>query len=476
MKTRALGLVAALFASPALADPATVQGAENLIQVFQTYFGAGAQAISVVAHGDIYDLTLDLQPMLGHATGAGVTGHVSPIALQLGDNGDGTWAVSLDQPIVIDLSMPQAFDLKETIASMSFKGTFDERLATFIQAKSTFSGLTIAQTIHAPNAPPQTVDMAMDSGILDSTAHASAARGTDFSTTIDVSGLSQTMTTPAMAGEAAMPVTIKAESLTETVTGTQFMWAEMVQLAAWLAAHPDPTTQQAELKAILTAAMPFFGTMQGSGTVHLLSVDTPMGALGVKELGFALTMNGAVTDGNIQEAITLSGLTLPAGLVPAWAEPLVPQAMSLDVQVGDFDAAAAVTTALSALDLPADRTTGPEFDAKLQAALLPKGTVTLTLNPAALRGAAYELTYEGAMVMGPDMDLPTGTATITLTGADALTAVLNAAPDDMKAQAMMGFAMARGMAKAQGDKLVWQIEAATPGALSINGMDLMGGK
>jgi hypothetical protein len=149
--------------------------------------------------------------------------------------------------------------------------------------------------------------------------------------------------------------------------------------------------------------------------------------------------------------------------------------MSLDVQVTDFDPAAAITAALSALDQPAGSAMGPEFDATLQAALLPMGAVTITLNPGSLTGAGYALTYEGTMVAGPDTEIPTGKATVTLTGAEALTAALNAAPDDMKAQAMMGFGMAQGMAKAEGDKLIWEIDAATPGALSVNGMALMGG-
>jgi hypothetical protein len=256
------------------------------------------------------------------------------------------------------------------------------------------------------------------------------------------------------------------------------MGAQILQLAAWATAHPDDAALQADqagLKALLVAAMPFFGNMQSTGTVDMLSVDTPMGAMGIEKLGFAVDVNGAVADGKFREGLSISGLTLPAGLVPDWAAPLVPQTLSLDVQVTDFDPAAAITAALSALDLPAGTATGPEFDAKLQAALLPKGTVTITLNPGSLTGADYELTYEGGMVVGPETELPTGKATVTLTGADALTAALNAAPDDMKAQAMMGFGMAQGMAKAEGDKLIWEIDAATPGALSVNGMALLGG-
>ena len=478
MKKLALALVPFFLASPALAQPATQQGAERLTQVFQTYFGPGADVISVAANGDVYDLTVDVQPLIAQGKDAGLTGSVSPIAMQLVDNGDGTWGFSLDQAVSIDLSMPKALVVKEDIASLSLTGTFDESLLSFTDMKGAFSGITLAETIYAPDAPPQTVEATMDAGTMQSTSRVAAAGGTDFDATFTATGLTETMTTPALDGEPAMPITIKAESLSQTVTASQLMGAQIFQLVAWFTAHPDEAAMKADqpgLKALLSAAMPFFGNIQGTGTVDMLSVDTPMGAMGIEKLGFAVEMNGAVPDGKFREGLSISGLTLPAGLVPDWAAPLVPQTMSLDVQVTDFNPGAAITAALSALDLPAGSATGPEFDAKLQAALLPKGTVTITLNPGALTGAGYALTYEGTMVVGPDTEIPTGKATVTLTGADALTAALNGAPDDMKAQAMMGFGMAQGMAKAEGGKLIWEIDAATPGALSVNGMALMGG-
>jgi hypothetical protein len=465
-------------ASPVFAEPATQQGAEHLTQVFQTYFGPGADVVRVLVNVDVYDLIVDVQPLIAQGVDGGLSGSVSPLSMQLVDNGDGTWGVSLDQSIMIDLSLPNAFDIKEDIASLSFTGTFDETLMAFSKTQSAFSGLSLVETLYTPDAPPQKIEMALTEGALESTSRAAAAGGTDFDATFTATGLTETMTTPAMNGEPAMPITIKAESLSQTVTGSQFMGAQILQLVAWVNAHPDQAAMEADqagLKALLSAAMPFFGNMQATGTVDMLSIDTPMGAMGIEKLGFAVDVNGAVADGKFREGLSISGLTLPAGLVPDWAAPLVPQAMSLDVQITDFDPAAAITAALSALDLPAGTATGPEFDAKLQAALLPNGTVTITLNPGSLTGADYALTYEGDMVVGPDTELPTGKATVTLTGADALTAALNAAPDDMKAQAMMGFGMAQGMAKAEGDKLIWEIDAATPGALSVNGMALMGG-
>ena len=83
------------------------------------------------------------------------------------------------------------------------------------------------------------------------------------------------------------------------------------------------------------------------------------------------------------------------------------------------------------------------------------------------------------MVAGPNSPAPTGKATITLAGIDKLQAALGNAPDTMKAQAMMGVGMAQGLAKTDADgKLVWEIDATTPGSVLINGTDVtkMGGQ
>ena len=132
--------------------------------------------------------------------------------------------------------------------------------------------------------------------------------------------------------------------------------------------------------------------------------------------------------------------------------------------------------ALGLFDLPDGAKPDAAFEGQMMAALLPKGTVTVTLNPGAVTGDGYALTYEGAMVAGPQMPMPTGTAKITLTGIDKLSAALAAAPDNMKAQAMMGIGMAQGMAKpGPNGELVWEIDASKPGSLSVNGTQMMGG-
>lgn len=479
MKTSlALAALPLLLASTALAGPATQDGADHLTQVFQTYLGTTPGVVAVQPNGDAYDLTLNAAPLIGLGQEAGLTGSVTPLNLALTDNGDGTWGVKMDQAISFTLAKAGEFDLKEDIASTKIEGTFDEKLMTFSTLKGEFVGLKATQTMSAPEGQTH-AEVSLDKGTVESSAKAGANGGADSTMTVTASGLSEVVTAPPMGeGQPGMPVTIKAENLTQTATGTGFRNDGIYKTVAWFVAHPDEAAMKADkagLKSILTGALPFFDNLDSKGSLDKLTVDTPMGMVGLDKIGFEMDLNGAVADGKLREAITLSGLTLPAGLVPDWAAPILPQKISLDVQATDFDPAAGVTAALGALDLPEGMADTTEFNDKLKAAWLPKGHVTVTLNPGALSGEGYELTYEGSMVAGPDAPMPTGTAKITLSGADKLQAALNAAPDDMKAQAMMGFGMAQGMAKQEDGKLVWEIDASTPGALSVNGTPMMGG-
>ena len=478
-RTATLALIPMLMATTALAGPATQAEADHIVQVFQTYFGATEGVVSVTPNGDTYALKLDATPLFAMAKDTGASGTMTPLEMTLTDNGDGTWGVVQDQAISVTFGIKDAGDVKYDIASLKSTGTFDEKLMTFSTNKGEITGIKMVQNMQAAGQPSMPVEMSMAAGTFEQTATAGASGGVDLVANVKFTGLSETVTTPASDSAPAMPITVKAEGISEDIKGAGFRVDGIYKALAWVVAHPDQAAMDADkanLKTILTAALPVFNTVVASGTLTKVSVETPVGAGGIDEISFEVEANGAVADGKVREAFTLSGLTLPAGIVPEWALPILPQKVSIDVQVTDFDLAAPATLALGLLDT-VDGKPSPEFDKQMLAALLPKGNVTITMNPGAVTGDGYALTYEGAMVAGPDMPAPTGKATVTLTGADKLQAALGNAPDEIKGQAMMGFGMAQGMAKTDADgKMVWEIDGSTPGQLLVNGTNMMGGQ
>jgi hypothetical protein len=463
-------------AGPAGAEPATKAGADRITQAFQTYFGPGADVAEVTPQGDTYALKVDATPLFALFASEGITGTSTPLTMTLTDNGDGTWGVSMDQPAAFTASVPEVMDMKEEIAQLAFAGTFDEKLLSFTTFSGTAKGIRTEQAVMAPNGPATRTVITMEQGSFSSTAAANPAGGVDSELTASILGLSETFEMPLDPGAPAIPVTLTAESMSQSGTITGMRMENLAALLAWAVAHPGPEimySARAEAKPLVTAALPVFEAMDAKASISVISVQTPLGTFGLEDFSAVFALNGLVPDGLAREGFTMAGLTLPPDLVPGWAAAVLPDKASFDIQVTGYDAAALVLKALTVLDLPESQDPAPEFEDALLTALLPKGTVTIGLNPSVIEGPGYKLTYEGTMDAGPQTEIPTGKAKITLTGIDALLEVLNAAPDEMKMQAMIGIGAMRGLAR-QGEDgaLVWEIDGMTPGKVLVNGMDL----
>ena len=478
MTRRILALTTALtlLAAPAFAVPATQDGADRIVQAFKTYFGPASDIAKVSPQGDTYALVVDASPLFLLGQAEGVTGTASPLTLTLTDNGDGTWAVTMDQAVSITAKVPDVLDLTETVDQLAFQGTFDEALMSFTTASGTMKGVKVDETIQSPNQPATHATIAMNDGTFSTTARANPAGGVDSDFSATINGLTEQMESPLDGGDTAIPLLIKAETVSESGTVTGFKVQEVMAALAWAVAHPDPDAMfaaRAEAKPLAQVALPVFTHLEAVATASMLSVDTPMGMFGLQEASGLVALNGLTSDGLGREGFTLTGLTLPPGLVPDWAMPMLPAKASLDVQVSGFDAAAMAQTLLSVLDLPDGQDPAPSFEDDVLASLMPQGVVTIGLNPGAVEGEGYKLTYEGSMEVGPETEIPTGSAKVTLTGIQVLLDGMNAAPDDMKMQAMMGLGAMRGLAKPGEDgALVWEVDATTPGVVLVNGMDL----
>lgn len=478
MKLHVILMAPFVLASAAWAEPATDAGAAHLTSVFRTYLGQTPGVVSVTPAGDHYAVTLDATPLIGLGKSFDLKGAVVPFEMSLTDEGNGLWQLSYDQAFSMVLSVPQVVEAKLDMAQATFEGIFDESLMAVREGKGGYSGLKMEQTELDPTKPASTTVTTTDRAEMTQTARLGPSGRVDVVVNQTTTGYRQTMSGYAGPEVPPMQFALAAERMEGEVKGTGLAMAPIFDLVAWLVAHPDAEAIKAnksDLKGLLAAGIPFFDSIEGNYRISGLSAETPLGPFLVKSASATVTAHGAVPDGLLRERLTLSGVTPPPGLVPEWALPVLPQEVVLDIQGSDFDAAGGVTALLGAFDLPEGMADTTEFDQKLLAAWLPKGKATITLNPGSVTGPGYQLTYQGAMQVGPGMEAPTGSAVVTLTGVEQLNAALEAAPEDVKAQAMMGFGMAQAMAKTEGDKLIWEIDAPRPGALTVNGMPMMGG-
>ena len=478
-KAIASAIPALLATTAAFAEPATPAGVAQLTEVFQTYLGTVPGVVNVVTNGESYTLTLDATPMLAMAPPEAGTFAVSPMVMELTDNGDGTWGVTQDQALSARIIIPDAAEISIDTESVSSEGVFDEAMMAFASSSTEIGKMTIVEKIMAPGQPPVEVTISFDSGTSESTSTPNAEGGVDNSMSFTMLGMTEVFMMPPM-GEGMPPMTFTLTVASQEVTGdmTGFRPEAILGLLEWAVAHPSPELAQADmagLKALLEVGLPVFETLTSSGTMTDIKVETPMGAASIASATIEVDANGVVEDGMVREAITLSGLTLPTEMLPPWSLPLLPSDLAVDVTVSGFDLASPAAILMAVFDLPQGTPPDPGMQDAALMALLPTGAVDITLAPSGVTGAGYELSFEGAMTAGP-MGMPAGSASVSLTGIDAIMAALNAAPDDIKAQALPMVGMAQGLATpGEGGELVWEIDATTPGKVLINGMDLMGG-
>jgi hypothetical protein len=466
-------------ASFALAD-ASEEGAERLRQVFQTYLGSTEGVVTVALDGDGYAVTLDAAPLAGLAADAGGKFSLTPLVLSVTDLGNGTWNVVQDQSISLAYTIPDAADVRQDIGAMRYEGVFDEALMTFSSARGEMSDIKITETVTDPVTGPMVVEASVASGRFELTGVAGAAGGVDSTYTTALSGLSESFTTPASDGMPSMPVTLTVEALTQNGKVEGLRPDPIFKLLAWSVSNPTVLAAKAnrgQLKPILLEGFPIFAMVAGDMTASTILASTPMGEVGIAEASVTVGVTGAVPDGRLREAITLTGLTLPAGTVPDWALPILPQQVKFDFEIGNFDAAAGFTALLDLLDLPEGAEPDQAMNDRIAAAFLPENSIAIRLNPGHVSGDGVALTFEGDLAVMLDMPIPTGKGVVTLTGIEKLQAAMAAAPQDMQMQAMMFVGMAQGLAKPGADgALVWEIDATTPGSVAINGVPMGAGE
>ena len=194
----------------------------------------------------------------------------------------------------------------------------------------------------------------------------------------------QAMTMPAADGMPAMDLTYAVARSASEGSSKGYRPEAVLALVAWVVAHPSEaamTADRAGLKGLIESGMPYFRELQATGTWEDVSVTTPFGAFALATMQGDFAMNGLVADGKLREAFRLTGLTMPAGLLPDWAAPLVPEELALDLSFADFDAAAAVKVLAGLLDLPAGQEPPATFQDDLLAALMPEGAMDFLLGP-----------------------------------------------------------------------------------------------
>ena len=459
--------------SPAL-SAATPEGAQKLTTFFQSYLGQVPGVVSVTAQGESYAAKIDLGPLFAKVKDPAVTLALSPLEWTLTDQGGGKWKVDQSQPLDFAFGVKGQGETKGSIASVVSTGIFDEALGGLSTSAAELKSIAAEQTMTDTGTTTR-VSYAVDSVSMQTTMQGSPDAA-DATSTYSFTGLKETISVPAAADGStpAMDLVIVSPSGKQDSTIKGFKLRAVSDLVTWLVAHQDPKeiiAEQAVFKDKLRAALPLFASLSGTSTLDNVTATSPFGQFAVKQFGFGAEMNGIVADGRLRQTFSFSGLEVPAALLPPWAAGLVPQSFKLDVGVSDFDLAAPAALILDKLDLSKPEPLPKDLDQPLLQALMPKGSVTITLGPSEIMAKLYDLTAEGSMTAGP-VAMPSGQALLKMTGLDETMAALQAGPPDIQ-QMGAGLLLVKGLGKAEADgSITWKIESTPAGTITVNGADV----
>jgi hypothetical protein len=469
-RSAALLTVALLPALPALADPATPDGAARIAAALGRYLPQPDTVLSITPQGDTYRLRVALDGYLALIPENAGNASISPFDAVLTDMGGGRWQLDYDQPFKMSVEVPGALTVDLALAGMKGRATFDEALGAFVENSGEATGMTMDETFVDPAGGAGRVVYRLDRMTYESTSVRGTEGGLDTRARYEAAGLFEAFSVPAPGSP--MKFTLTAGSYSADLGGSDIRTPELLAIAAFLVAHPSEQALKADesgLKSVLRAALPIFGDIDMTGTMKSVSLQTMVGEFTADTLSFGIGANGAVKDGRFREAIGFTGLTLPSGLVPDYAKALLPKDGSIGFEVSGFDAAAMADVVLDGLTLSGPASS--DLGARIGAVALPGGALNVMLEDGGLAGAGYDLTWTGTMTAGPQA-MPTGTGTVTLSGIESILTTLRAGPPEASQGGAAAVAMARGLGRIEGERVVWDVEATTDGRLLVNGNDL----
>lgn len=461
------------------AAPATPGEAARLTSVFERYVGHGGEGapspVAVVPHGESYTASFDLTRMMAAFSRLGFDLTAGDLTAELTPQPDGRWHVAVDGFPPVGIGRGE-HALSFTVSSYGFEGVFDPAIEAFASSTTRTRGSTTH--VRGDGDP---IDVTL-SDVGSATAKAEDSGGgtvtttstgsytaLDYKVALSAKGDDPAATEPGGFGH------LQADALATMFRIDHEPVVALDDLWQFLVAHPSKQAlvdAQADLKTKLRAVIPLASGIAGELTLSKLAVNTPLGPFGLDSASERFGIARADAKEIDTTTLRLAGLTLPDGLVPAWAASLVPRRLDLTQSYGPLAVTAAMTQAVDWLDLSAETPLTAAQQAALTT-LLGSDEATLSIAPSSLATATLALQFEGQVRFAKP--LPNGSATIHATGLDKTIESVRvaAANEPGGVQAIAALMAAKALAKAEGpDSYSWTIVAPPGGDVTINGNSL----
>ncbi len=486
----ALGLLAAAMpAMAAQAAPATREGADALMAVFERYLGhpaAGASgSVTVVPEGESYRATFDIQGMARPFEALGFSVEPASQTFSLLPQADGLWKVSsADFPALVVHAGTQTVTLRS--GSYAFSGTFDPKIKSFSDATTQQTASTLSQ-----EAPTLSQERRSASSTVTQTGALADGGSVSMEVHYVISGTTDKMTfrSPPTAGSdpdptAAVPpaappapVEVRYDTPTSTVDFTidKLRNDALLDVWAFLVAHPNADAIKAaqdELRGLLRSTLPVMAGLKEGASVDALAVATPVGPFSFSKIAGSIALTELAAAADVALALNFDGLKVPAESLPPWSLRMIPTSIDIRPTVSGLRLNEAAREAVDDFDLKGDGFT-PAQKQKITRLMMPSEGVRIGLADSRVTSDLLEVRMNGEALVGGAVS--SGRLSVTGTGLDKAIAVLQAAAgtDEMAGQVLSAFVGAKNLAKPAADgALTWDVEADARGTFTVNGVPM----
>lgn len=479
MSFRSRALIAALFmglvAAPAPAQPVTDSAAATIEADLQRYFGKTPGVVQVTPEGKAYALTLDPTPLLPPDLRAKV--ELTPLRLSVTAKGEGLWAVKQDQPLSLRYTDAPRHSLTLTVDRVLASGIYDAKLGLFREAQVAIRKVARDET--RSDAATGEV-MRHVSAIQDIAWRAQAiagSTGADVTDRTEMIGVSNSLSI-APVGAPPFTLDLRLDRIQTERSLTGLRTEALHDLVRFMVANVTPATlpaQQEGLRQRLLALVPGVERISHKAIHSKVSIQSGGLTLALDRATLTMEAEGLTETATARQSWLIEGIKPDAPLlIPAWAGPLLPDRLRLDIQLGGFHPAAPLRLIIGAFDAGAVPRLPADLRQRLWPLLAPEG-LDLTVQALELRAPAYLAQGSGAVHFTDGATPPTGRGAITVEGWDRIAKALEALPEADRPKANAALALIGGLGRAApgGRGLVWDIDAETrPGTVLVNGLDL----
>lgn len=463
-----------VLSTPAFAQTVDVSGAEALTADLARYVGTAAfdrGVVKITVQDGAYRVEVDFNKLVSLFPAQDVLKlDIEPYVLSVKPRPDATWDVASDLMPNGKIAIKAENGTHTSqwqVADASFSGVYDPALAGFSVATGKNGAISMTST-----DPASSSEFTAASGSFQTQSTRNAVRGVDFTALQTLAGMVQTMRIAAPEAGLDLPIVLRSPELSYSSSATGLQAQPLLDLLAFAVNHAEEAkikAAQPQLKTLLRAALPLWEHLSGASGWRELSVGSPVGIFNASNARIEVAMDGVRKDGAISYGFQIDDLQVPAGLLPQWTVPLLPEDFDLNLGGTGFDLEGPATTVIDAFDLSRDPPISEEVGNMIVAQFM-ANPPKFVLNRSMISNKDTEISASGEMTFAGGK--PALTATVEAAGFDkTMQAIQEATATAPEAQqAYMVAIAAKGFARTLSDgRLQWVVNMTPDGAVTING-------